>query len=46
MIDLLSTLEPRKEEKGTILLNELDEVNEVIFFDNGAYEIGYEINRF
>ena len=42
----MSKLEPRREEKNTILLNELDEVNELIFFDNGTFEIGYEINRF
>ena len=38
-------MEPRREEKDTILLQELDEINELIFFDNGTYEIGYEINR-
>jgi hypothetical protein len=46
MIEILQKLEPRKEEKNTILLNELDEINEVIFFDNGTFEIGYEINKF
>ena len=45
MIDMLQSLEPRREEKDTILLNELDEVAEVIFFMNGTYEIGFEINR-
>ena len=45
MIDLLSCLEPRREEKYNILINELDEFNEVIFFIEGIYEIGFEINR-
>lgn len=42
---MLQSLEPRREEKDTILINELDEVAEVIFFINGTYEIGFEINR-
>jgi len=32
MIDLLQCLEPRREEKWVVLINELDEFNEVIFF--------------
>jgi hypothetical protein len=32
MIEILSVLEPRKEEKNLILFEELDEVNEMIFF--------------
>jgi hypothetical protein len=27
------------------LLNELDEVNEVLFFHTGSYDVGYEINH-
>jgi hypothetical protein len=45
MIEMLGYLEPRREEKDKILFEELDEVNEVIFFNNGIYEIGFEINR-
>jgi hypothetical protein len=45
MIEVLQSLEPRREQKDTIILNELDEVNELILFNNGTYEIGYEINR-
>jgi hypothetical protein len=26
-------------------MEELDEVNEVIFFDKGTYEVGFEINK-
>lgn len=32
MLNLLKQLEPREEAANTILLNELDEVNEVYFF--------------
>lgn len=45
MIDILQSLEPRSEPKNEILINELDEQNEVLFFNNGTYEVGYEINR-
>ena len=38
-------LEPRKQEKDVIMYNELDEVNEVIFFIKGEYDVGFEINR-
>ena len=44
MMDLLQKLEPRFEVKGTILIDELDEVNEILFFPEGKYEIGFEIN--
>lgn len=33
------------EKKDTELINELDELNEVLFFNHGTIEIGYEINR-
>ena len=42
---MLQSLEPRRENKDVILFNELDEVSEVIFFMDGTYEIGFEINR-
>lgn len=45
MISLLHALEPRIEMKETILINELDEQNEILFFNHGILEIGYEINR-
>ena len=44
MINILTCLEPRFEEKGTILYNELEEMNEVIFFSKGKVDIGYEFN--
>ena len=33
MIDMLSSLEPRKLDAKTVILEELDEVNEVIFIN-------------
>ena len=45
MIEMLGQLEPRHEFKDVILFEEQDEVNEVIFFNNGTYEVGFEINR-
>lgn len=45
MIDLLAFLEPRKEMKNVVLVDELDEFNEVLFFTTGEYEVGFEINR-
>lgn len=44
MMELLQSLEPRIEEKNVILFNELEEMNEVLFFTNGVHEIGYELN--
>ena len=45
MIGILRSLEPRYEEKDVILIHELDEFNEVYFFNRGTYEIGFEINH-
>lgn len=45
MLDILTHLEPRQELPNTIILNELDEVNEVIFFNKGNCDVGFEINR-
>lgn len=45
MIDILMGLEPCREEKDVILFEELDEINEVLFFITGKYEIGYSINK-
>ena len=46
MQELLSDLEPRQEFENIIIFNELDEVNEVIFFNKGSVDIGFEINHF
>jgi hypothetical protein len=40
-MDFLLNLEPRQEDAGIVIYNELDEFNEVIFFNNGIYEIGF-----
>ena len=45
MFELLQVLEPRIQLKNEIIFNELDEVNEVIFFMSGSIDIGFEINR-
>lgn len=45
MLQLLQYLEPRHEDAGTILFQELDEINEVIFIETGECDIGYEINK-
>jgi len=44
MMEVLSSLEPRYEDADCYLFKELEEVNEVIFFNKGVYEIGYEFN--
>ena len=33
------------EPQNVIIQDELDEVNEVIFFEKGAIDIGFDINR-
>jgi hypothetical protein len=45
MEELLNCLEPRREDKNVIIHDELDEVNEVIFFQNGSMDVGFDLNR-
>lgn len=45
MFDLLQVLEPRVQQRNEIIFQELEEVNEVIFFTSGSIDIGFEINR-
>ena len=45
MIKIMQHLEPRRELKGTILYDELEEISEVFFLSKGSMDIGYEINR-
>lgn len=45
MMAVVSKLEPRFELAHIILLNELDEVDEVCFFNVGQIDVGFEINR-
>ena len=44
-MDILMNLEPRSEAKDVYLAYELDEFNEVFFFINGTFQIGFELNR-
>lgn len=45
MTSILSQLEPRKEEADTILIRELDDFREILFFNIGSLDIGFEINK-
>ena len=45
MVETLSCLEPRREFSGVILFNELDDFTEILFFNKGIVELGYELNR-
>ena len=42
---VLQKLEPIKFEKGTMILDELDQVNEVTFIIADDYHIGFSINK-
>ena len=45
MESLLNCLEPRREDRNVIIYDELDEVNEVIFFEEGVVDVGFDLNR-
>ena len=45
IMNMLSVLEPRFELKNTILLDEMDEVNELMFINRGKVGIGYSANK-
>lgn len=45
MISILCNLEPRREKRGAILFEELEEIAEIFFVSQGTIDIGYEINR-
>jgi hypothetical protein len=45
MMNLLKRLEPRFVSKNTLLYQELEEIQEIFFQENGIIDIGYEINR-
>ena len=45
MTNVLTKLEPRIEYKGTILYEELDEVNEALFISKGTVDVGFKINN-
>ena len=42
---MLSFLEPRFELKYAVLLDEMEEVNEIIFINKGKVAIGYSVNK-
>ena len=44
MFEVLSLLEPRREEKDEIIIDENEEVGEVLFFNTGVVAIGFEMN--
>ena len=45
MIDLLDSLEFRMFKSGVLLANELDECHEILFIQQGKYNIGYQLNN-
>ena len=45
MIEVLQKLEPIFIKSKTVMYNELDDVNEVTFIQQGQYDVGYEINK-
>jgi len=45
LFKMLSFLEPRWENAGTVLMQENQEVYEVLFFQQGTFLMGYELNQ-
>lgn len=45
MTGMLMSLEPRCDQRHTILADELDEVCEITFITKGQVVVGYEINK-
>lgn len=45
MINVMTHLEPRHAESQEVLFLELDDVNEIVFFQKGSIDIGYEISK-
>ena len=43
-MEIMYALEPIHTCSNTILFNELEEVDEVLFFTKGIHDIGYELN--
>jgi len=41
MLSLLQALQPRFENKGSIIYDELEEINEVIFNMKGIVDVGF-----
>ena len=45
MNEFLQMIEPIEYEKGTTVINELDEFGEICFVQKGLVAVGYEINK-
>ena len=45
MMSIVRNLEPRIEKKDSTIFEELDDINEVVFIEEGQVEIGYELNK-
>ena len=43
--DIVRTLEASYFKKGTIILREVEEVNEITFINEGTIGVGFEINK-
>ena len=45
MTDLMQKMEPTFALAGTIIYSELEQVSEVIFYCDGIFDLGYEVNE-
>ena len=45
MVDVVQNLEPQFFKKGTVMINEMDEVIDIKFVHNGSIGVGYELNK-
>jgi signal-transduction protein with cAMP-binding, CBS, and nucleotidyltransferase domain len=45
MKEIMNNLEIRFFEKDEIIVNEMDESLEILFVEQGLYEVGFEINN-
>ena len=45
MMQILQKLEPRYMSKNQMIFEELDDINEIIFVQQGQVDIGYEVNK-
>lgn len=46
MLDTLAFMEPRSEEQGKLIYDQLEEVSEFFFIQTGCIDIGFRINLF
>ena len=45
MMEIMYALEPIEYKANTVIYNELEDINMIIFFVKGLHEIGYELNN-